>query len=193
MIFHVTDLDALVWYHKTESMTVGDVLGRLLRTEEPNELMLKGTAWHSILEGPPETIDAIERNGFAFRVDCDAEISLPQIREIRGEKDYTIDGKAVTLTGGCDGISGNKVTDHKLTFRPNPETYFESFQWRAYLDIFNADIFEYIIYSARDRKDETIIYDISPMLMYRYPEMERDLEQGIRNLVGFCQIHMPNL
>lgn len=192
-LFHVTDLDSIVWFHKIETMTVADVIERLLRTAEPNDKMRMGTAWHSILETPPDSIDKVERDGFTFKVDCEASILLPQVREIRAEKTYRIDDLDITLTGGCDGISAKKVSDHKLTFRPNPETYFESPQWRAYLDIYGADVFEYIIYSAKEQKGEVVIYDVSPMTMYRYPELEGDLERSIRGLVDFCKDHIPEL
>jgi hypothetical protein len=193
MIFHVTDLDTLSWYYKIESMTVADVIARLLRTEEPNLKMKRGTAWHSVLENPPDSLDTVTKDGFTFEITCDAAIMLPQVREVRAEKTYRLDGMDITLTGGCDGISGLKVTDHKLTFKPNPETYMESYQWRAYLDIFDADVFEYIIYAARDNKDKVVIYDISTMPLYRYPEMQDDLMVGIRSLVGFCQAHIPEI
>lgn len=195
MKFHVTDLDALLWYRRIEGMPLEDIRGRLLRTKEPNEQMKMGTAWHSILENPPDEIDTIEKDGFTFKVECDCHLLLPQIREIRAEKDYPIDNYTVALTGGTDGITANLVTDHKLTFKPNPETYFDSYQWRAYLDIFGADVFQYYIYSARqDRKTgEIVIYDISPMSMYRYPEMVEDLTSGIRDLVGFCKEWVPEL
>ncbi|MDA3834479.1 MAG: hypothetical protein PF495_13925 [Spirochaetales bacterium] len=193
MICHVTDLDSMIWYRRIEGMTVDDMRGRLLRTAEPNDQMRTGTAWHAILENPPAEIETIMRGGFTFRVDCDAELTVPQIREIRASKTYHVDGVDVRLTGGCDGISGNVVTDHKLTFKPKPENYFGSYQWRAYLDIYEADIFEYVIYSAKhDRKTgEVVIHDISTMRMYRYPEMISDIMGGILDLVRFFKEHVP--
>lgn len=193
MIFHVTDLDGLIWYRRIENMGLDEIKGRLLRTAEPNEQMQIGTAWHSILENPPDEIRKIERNGFRFRVDCDFSLELPQIREIRAQKSYRIGDYSVSLTGGCDGVSGSLVSDHKLTFKPNPESYFDSYQWKAYLDIFGGDTFRYYIYSARqDRKTgEIVIYDISTMSLYRYPEMQNDLLVGIRELVEFCREWVP--
>lgn len=191
MILHVTDLDSMLWYRRIDGMTVDDMRARLLRTAEPKPEMLKGTAWHSVLENPPDEIDSIEKDGFKFRMDCDATLPLPQIREIRAYKIYPVGGQGVTLTGGCDGISGNVVMDHKLTFKPKPETYFSSYQWRAYLDIFNADIFRYWIYSAREKAGEIVIHDISEMTMHRYPEMVPDLMRGILDLVQFCEEYVP--
>lgn len=189
-LYHVTDLDAMIWYRRMESITTDDLVKRLRRESEPNEKMLIGTAWHSILEDPPEEINVVQHNDITFRVECESSLTIPQVREIRANKTYTVDGHEVTLTGGCDGITGNKVTDHKLTFKPNPDTYFESFQWRAYLDIFRADVFEYFIYHASEKKGEIVIRDVSSLKMYRYPDMASDLLAGIRDLVEFANKHM---
>jgi hypothetical protein len=190
MILHVTDLDSYQWYKRIESMTKDEMVKRLNRTSEPNERMQIGTAWHDILENPPDSIDEIERGGYKFKVDCDKTITLPQIREIRATKTYTIGEQKVTLTGKCDGITGLLVDDHKLTFKPNLETYFDSYQWRAYLDIFSADIFEYLIYPARQKNKEITIKDVVKLRMYRYPGMHDDVVSGIRELVQFINEHV---
>lgn len=196
MRVHVTDLDQLIWFRRIEAMETDELISRLRREAPPNRAMAMGTAWHSILEQPPEDeLAAVERDGFNFLVECEAEIALPQIREIRAEKTYLIDGIEVTLTGGCDGITGNVVTDHKLTARPDPEKYLDSYQWRAYLDIYGADVFEYILYHALDRGEDkgnqVIIKDVAPFRFYRYPNMHDDLIVGIREFVEFAREHLP--
>lgn len=193
MKLHVTDLDSFQWYKKIESMTKDEMIGRLLRTEPPNEKMRMGTAFHSILENPPDELDVVEKDGYTFIIECDAEITIPQIREIRAKKTYTVDNVDVTLTGGCDGITANKISDHKLTFRPNPENYFDSYQWRAYLDIYNADIFEYLIYHGNAKGNNVKIKDVSTMSLYRYPGMVDDLKAGIAELLEFVRAYVPEI
>lgn len=188
---HVTDLDSWVWFKKIESMPTEEMVGRLLRTEPPNDNMRRGTAWHDILENPPDTIEAVERDGFKFIVDCDAEITLPQIREIREKKAYCASGVEVTLSGKCDGITANIVKDHKFTFKPNPENYLESFQWKAYLDIFDADVFEYIIYHGYARGNMVTIKNVSTMRLYRYPGMVDDILSGVSELIEFIKVYVP--
>lgn len=194
MKVHVTDLDQLLWFRRIESMTTEELVSRLRREAPPNRAMAMGTAWHAILENPPaDELITVERGGFTFLIECDAEIALSQIREIRAEKTYMVDGVPVTLTGGCDGITGNVVTDHKLTARPDPEKYLDSYQWRAYLDIYGADVFEYILYQAldQDAKGQVIIKDVLPFRFYRYPGMESDLMMGIHQFVEFARVHLP--
>lgn len=195
MIFHVTDLDSIIWYKKIETMTAEDLRKRLLRLEPPNEKMMAGTAWHKIMEDADDGMELSQAvcDGFQFdiKLDRDIEISMSDICEVRAKKDYRIDGYTITLTGKCDGITGNEITDHKLTFRPNPESYLESYQWRAYLDIFEADIFKYRIYSAREKDKHITIYNISTMDLYRYPGMEDDIKSGIRDLLEFVKEFVP--
>jgi len=188
---HVTDLDSWLWYNRIEDMTAEELVGRLLRTAPANDQMRMGTAWHSIMERPPEDIQEISMDGFQFVVNCDFKLFLPQSKEIRACKTYLVDGVEVKLTGKCDGITGNTVIDHKLTFKPDPENYLTSYQWRAYLDIFNADVFEYVIYSAKADGNRITINDISTMKLYRYPNMVNDLVEGIRQLVCFVKTHVP--
>lgn len=190
---HVTDLEQWRWYNLMEAKTKEDLVGSLLRTEPPNDKMMMGTAWHSILENPPDVIDEVEKDGFVFKVECDGEIFLPQVREIRATKDYVVDDCVVTLTGGCDGITAYEVGDHKLTFRPNPENYLESYQWRAYLDIYDADVFKYFIYHGVQKGKTVSIKDFSTMKMYRYPNMFEDIMVGVRGLLGFVNDHVPEL
>jgi hypothetical protein len=190
--FRVIDLDSMIWYRNIEDMTIDQMRARLLKTDPPNDSMLMGSAWHKVLENPQREIDSIEQDGFKFKVVCDCQIILPQIREIRAEKVYRIGQDNITLSGGCDGISGNKITDHKLTFHENLDTYFDSYQWRAYLDIFNADIFEYWIYQAKEDDGVILIRDISSIKMYRYPEMRSDVEHGIQDLLDFVKEYVTD-
>ena len=191
---HVTDLDSLRWYKKLEDMEAAELVGRLRRTTPPEPKMLAGTAWHAILENPPVEIERIKCGGFTFRVDCETSLVLPQIREVRACKYFEVGDVMVKLTGKVDGISGNVVTDHKLTFNSNPENYLDAYQWRAYLDIFDADKFTYVIYDAKeDESGEIVIRDVSTLDLYRYPEMERDLFDGVAELLEFVKAQAPDL
>jgi hypothetical protein len=190
---HVTDLDSWRWYHIIEDRTENEFISGLLRLEPANEKMLMGTAWHSILENPPDEISKIKKNGFTFICDIDAEVVLPQVREIRAQKVYEVDGYAVTLTGGCDGITGNKIVDHKLTFNPNVDNYLDAYQWRAYLDIYNADVFEYRIYHGYQSGMNVTIKDYSTLRVCRYPTMVDDLLVGVRGLLRFVVDRVPQM
>lgn len=190
-----TDLDGWMWYNRMESMETSEFISRLKREGKTNERMLMGVAWHSLLENPPPTIELVEKNGFVFRVECEGELCKPQVSEVKTTKTYLVNGISVTLVGKCDTIDGNVVGDYKLTFRPNPESYFDAYQWKAYLSIYNADKFLYHVFSAKPGKaeNEVIIKDFSTMSLYRYPEMEDDLIIGMSELLEFITENCPEL
>lgn len=189
-----TDLDQLTWFRRIEAMTVEELVGRLWHKSATNEKMRVGTAWHEIMEDPPNKIEKISRSGYHFHVKCDAEVILPEIREIKATKIYLLDDIEVTLVGKVDGITGSKITDNKVTFRaPSMENYMESFQWKAYLDIFAGNIFEYVIYQGSILKNKRVnINHIQKLLLYKYPGMRKDLVAGIHDLLTFYKQHMPD-
>lgn len=187
----VTSLDQMIWFERLEDMTTQDLIDRFLHRSEPSFKMLAGIAWHKVLE-TQRLVGAITMDGIDFSVDFDGEVEMPQIKELRGQKDYQIDDILVTLAGRCDGISGNRIIDHKTSFNPSIETHMESYQWRAYLDIFNAQSFTYYVYHAKqDRLGVIRIVDVNSYTFYRYPGMEKDIERGIRDVLEFMKEHIP--
>ena len=193
LCIRVTDLDAYRYYLNSE-MTEKEFIDRLKRKSKPNEAMLKGTAWHKVLEDVQEDLDGVvEQNGFKFNISFDGSIEIPQIKEIRAGANFVINGVSVYLAGGCDGITGLKITDHKLTFNPKIDRYAESMQWRSYLFIYNASIFEYIIYSAKETDNFIEIYDISKLNFFSYPSIGDDVFEATKELVYFIQENASEL
>jgi len=189
----VTDLDAYRHYLNSE-MTESEFIERINRKSKPNEAMLAGSAWHKIMENADSDLDGtIEQDGFKFRILCDDVISIPQVTEIRAGIVYDMNGLYVHLTGGCDGITGIKITDHKLTFNPNLERYADSMQWRSYLKIYDADVFEYIVYCAKQNQEFIDIYSVSKITFFSYPHMGNDVFEATRDLVYFIQDHAQEL
>lgn len=193
LLLHCTDLDGWRWYNRIEDMTKDEFVGRLKRTAPANDKMKMGTAWHAVLENPPEAIDSVKCGDFVFRVECESKVVLPQIREVRACKYYKVGDVDVKLTGKVDGITGNVVYDHKLTFGANPENYTDAYQWRAYLDIFESYKFVYVIYDAIEKDGEIVIRNIDTMPMFRYPGMAQDLKAGITELVDFIGDNCPEM
>lgn len=191
MKLHATELDQLRYWRETE-LPLEEIIARLRRELGPTLSMQAGTAWHSVLENPPaDTLEYIERGGFEFQIDAEAEILLPQITELRAERTYLVDGCEVTMSGRVDGLSGNVVYDHKLTENADAEYRFVALQWRAYLSLFSADAFEYVLYQANFDKLPIRIFDVSKLRLYRYPEMEADLLDALREFVEFARVHLP--
>lgn len=144
---------------------------RSITTDEPSEAMMAGTAFHAAIElaqvGEHNTFSA---DGYTFQLP-DAEIELPDIREMRASKLYG----GLTVTGKVDGLVGRAINDHKTTSRVDLDRYMEGYQWRFYLDIFGADAFTWHIFELKEL--ETKVYRVSvPQVLkaYRYPELATD-------------------
>lgn len=148
-----------------------DDLVRLLTVDEPSEAMQAGTAFHAAIEtageGDHETFEAM---GYVFELP-QAEIALPVIRELRGYKDYG----PLTVTGKVDCLEGKVVIDHKTTGRVDLERYLNGYQWRFYLDIFEADVFRWNVFEIKEIEERRYRVNAPQVLeARRYPGMGDD-------------------
>jgi len=187
-----SDLDQMVWYYRMLNMSTDDLCQRLLHKAEPNEKMRVGTLWHEVLENSTGDIDEIDHGGYHFKVLADAHITLPKLKEDKSTIDYQIGDVLVTLVGKVDAIDCFKIIDHKATFKaPNLDTYMESYQWKAYLEIFKHNVFEYIAYQCKIKGKTVSIVNVDKLKMYRYPGMKMDLFCGIIDLLDFFKAYLP--
>lgn len=188
MRISVSDVDQYLYYMRDEDMTLDELLRRLRRETPKTESMLAGTAFHRFLETAAlgEVADFIS-DGFRFRLDLDAEVSLPRIRELKGIRHYG----PVDLVGVVDAIHGSTVYDHKLSGRFDPERYTDAFQWRAYIAMFKADKFVYNVFTAKKDGDAWAITALDTLPLYRYDGLERDVERTLNEFVQFANQHLP--
>lgn len=193
----VTDLETLRRYREREEMTFAELL-RVLRRERPQtEAMKAGEVLHSILEEPPgDLLDSITRDGHLFRFAIDDEIALRPFRELFGKKVYRIGGIDVELRGKADSFDGLAVADYKLTKSFDAQRYHDSYQWRAYLSIFNADRCTYDVFVGKqvgitqEGGPEWEISDSHQLTLYRYPELDADLIRELEFYVEFARRHL---
>lgn len=191
MRISVTELDQLAYFRNSD-MELSELLARLRRETPPTEAMAAGTAFHTILENAGECeLDEVTQDGFTFRFELEAELSLPRIRELKLEKPYFIDGIEVTLVGKVDALNGKTVYDHKTTSRFDAEKYMDAIQWRAYLDMFGADRFIYNVFEVADKQGVRVVRDFHPLTFYRYPSLPQDVFEALSDFVGFARQHLP--
>ena len=178
-------------------MTVEDLVRRLKHLEPSNEKMIIGTGWHKVLENPDrDVIEEVTVDGYTYVVDFDAKFALPHIKETKATKEYIVGDVLVTLVGKLDGITGNRIRDYKVTFKaPNPESYNESYQWRAYLDIFGCDALDYYVFQASNRtgSKKVVLKNFQIITQYGYFGMKKELVGRIGELVDFIKTHAPEM
>lgn len=190
-----SDLDAFRYFMANEDASLADLIASLRHETEPTEAMLAGTALHAALEhcamGEHPELSA---NGYTFEFRCDGEIDVPEIRELKATRDYTVGDCTVTLVGKVDGLHGRRVDDHKFTSRYDAERFMGSYQWRVYLDVFDADEFRWNIfegYEDRDAAKRYIIHTVHQLKMHRYPDMRADVVRELGKFIEFAKQHLP--
>lgn len=191
----VSDLDQYRYFLSHEEMEISELLARLRRQQPPTEQMAAGTALHKALElSKFGDYDTLQADGYTFQIECDAVIDLPMGRELKATKEYVIDGCIITAVGKVDAIHGARIEDHKMTGQFDPERFLSGFQWRLYLDIFNANEFRWNVFEARPSKDDPMIYvikSVHSLSMHRYPDMQSDIHKELFGYLAFVRQHMP--
>lgn len=188
----VTELDSLAYWMASD-FTLDELLARLRRDGPVTDAMLRGRAFHTVLENAGEgELSTVEQDGYTFRFDVEGEFALPRIREVKGEKVYRIGDVEVTLVGIVDALCGLTIHDHKLTKQFDPENYTDAIQWRAYLDMFGAKCFQYNVFEgAEDRTGAVAIRHFHPMTFYTYPELTDDVTKALEGFVDVIRNYLP--
>lgn len=192
----VSDLDQLIWYHRIESMQPEELVSRFKRERPMTPEMFAGTAWHTVLENHAggSLAGVYEQDGFTFTVEADAQIRLPHIQELGSYKIYRVNGFNVVVGARCDGLSGNVLSEFKLTGNPDPMNMIESYQWRAYLDIWNARAVDYTLFKRSGKGFNLKIVDVYPLRLYRPAgDLEKQIEAAIRDYLDFAERWMPEI
>lgn len=171
--YRVSNLAAYARWKATETDGIGWLYDSIFKSES-NEAMSRGTAFHKALETALEgEYTTVEAMGYTFAFTCEVELYLPKTREVRRSKDYG----GIIVSGQCDGIEGKRIIDHKTVSQFDAEYHLDGWQHRFYLDIFEADRFDWHIWEVGAMKDDPRCYEVYGhhlLTQYRYPAIEED-------------------
>ena len=192
----VTELDSWRWHRDDPEAKHDDMVQRLRYRSQPTPRMLAGRAFHNAMEhadyGPH---DFLEADGYLFQFEPGfrATVALPKVRELLATKVYMIDGHPVTLVGKVDGIDGLRVDDHKFAVGFPADRLLAGYQWRCYLDIFDAETFRWNVFQARDgdARDTYIIHAHHQLEARRYAGMADDVADQLIGLTRFIRAYVP--
>jgi hypothetical protein len=189
----VTELDSFRRWQGDEEADLETLLRQLRKQEPPSRAMLAGIALHKALEqAEPGDVLAFNQDGFRFKFVTNIELALTEFREIKAEKVYIVDGYPVTVVGKIDHMQGKRIDDHKSTARFDAERFLDSYQWRYYLDIFGADVFQWNVFEmAEDDPEEFTVFAFHPLRQYRYAAMHEDCLALLRAFLSFARAHLP--
>lgn len=184
----VTDLDQYLYWLELEDAGPEWLIDRLT-IFEPSPAMQAGTAFHGALEHLTNSASLLVHDRYTFTFECDAEIRLPQQRELKIEREIL---PGIILSGKIDGLDGNRIVDYKLTERLDAERYMDSMQWRAYLMLFETNEFEYSIFEGspeRGSERDYIVRAHHSLKFYSYPGMGSYVKQCANALASFVRDH----
>jgi hypothetical protein len=168
-----------------------EVLVSQFKGEEATEPMLRGRAFAKAMERAQlGESDALECDGFTFVFEGEFSIESVPRREVSRIKTY--DGVEVSCR--CDRVIGSMVIDDKTTSNFDAENYMEKFQWRYYLDVFEADKFVWKIWECKEDTKNPRVWRVTnqhDLVQWRYPGMEKDCLDLAREFGEFARKWMP--
>lgn len=191
MSWRVSNVEAFRKFEQDEEADPQEFIQELLYGIPESQAMRAGTAFHKALElaTPGTEVMALEANSYVFTFVGDYEIRLTPIRELRASKTYIVDGMPIVISGQVDGIEGLRIDDHKTTGKFDPDRYMSGYQWRLYLEIFEANAFRWNVFEISET-DEPGFYDVRyqyTLEQFRYPTLGADCQALVERFARFVR------
>lgn len=162
----------------TEKMYINEIM----HGKEKTEAMIRGTAFHSILENPAKykVNDLYICDNIEFKEEIITE-SIKHVNydfpfEVRGHSFKEINGETIELKGFVDQLQGLEINEHKTkwsTFKY--EDYYNSMQWKMYLDMFEAEKINYKVFVLYAGAEGIKLNDIKVFNFEIYKGMETNI------------------
>lgn len=196
----VSNLDLYRMWRSSADLGLEWLLRRL-RGEEPQTMaQAAGEALHRALEECDLGETGVLQSGaYRFYFRCDCEVELPQARELWIEKQYG----ELLVRGRVDGLIGREVIDYKTTASFDADRLMESFQFRFYLDMLEADTFLWKVFvmepfgdfaEAGELVHSYEVYQVHELKQYRYDRLEQDCRELAEEFWEFaCELDRAGL
>lgn len=168
----VSNLEQYRQWRDAEEESLDSLFARLWSGDTPDTL--RGKAFHKCMECAQDgETELLQADGFTFLFDIDCEIALPKRREVKLAKEYG----PLTVSARIDGGEGKVVSDYKSTASFDADRYQLGYQWRYYLDMTEAERFDWHIFEVSEITTEPGAYRVRAyhkMSQWRYPDLHRD-------------------
>lgn len=188
--FSVSKAEAFRQWRENEDAELEPLLATLRGENAPTESMLAGSALHKALETAGEgERDTLSADGYEFIITANIDLALPKCREVFATKDYG----SIVISSRVDVLDGKRVEDHKTTSRFDADRFLAGYQWRFYLDIFEADLFRWNVFEMRELKPKVYeVWNFHRLEQYRYPALAMDCRDLAEDLAAFVREYMPD-
>lgn len=189
--FSVSKLEAFRQWREDEDAELEPLLAYLRGYSPDTEATLAGRALHKALETADEgERDTLSADGYEFVITADINLALPKCREVFAIKDYG----SIVISSRVDVLDGKRIEDHKTTSRFDPDRYIAGYQWRFYLDIFEADVFRWNVFEINELRPKVYeVRNFHKLEQCRYPALAMDCRDLAEDLSAFVREYMPDL
>jgi hypothetical protein len=209
LLEEITDklLDEYIQTNSIETMSIDQFLEskfiqRLTGEFVPTPAMERGTALHNIIENPSKYYlpgsHCYKSNDTEFEYSLVNNNILPLFNyeypfEVKTTKLYELStGEKVEVVGKADQLVGNMTIDIKTTWGGfQYEYYSKSYQWRYYLDLFESELFRYLVFQLYEGKNGIILKEVHDFYFSPYDGMKKDIMNLLENFVAY--IHLRKL
>jgi hypothetical protein len=187
----VSNLEQYRQWRDAEDESLGALMARLWSGDTPDTL--RGKAFHTCMERAEDgETELLKADGFTFLFDIDCTISLPKRREVMLTKQYG----PLLVRGRIDGGEGKVISDYKSTASFDADRFQLGYPWRYYLDMADADRFDWHIFEMSELATEPKAYRVRAyhqMSQWRYPNLNDDCtrlaEEFYRLIIDTPELH----
>ena len=189
MRISVTQLDGFQYFLNSD-LSEADYIQRL-STFEDNRPMKIGRGFESIITSEPNQYDKFghyEIDGIKYSNQL-IQKGFDRLKDLNAVKQVKIVSEVagVNLVGVADLLYGNIIADIKTTANYSFAKYYDSWQWKAYLTLFELDIFKYFVFEIND-SDIVELKEFHLVNCFRYALMESELNVLVSEFKDFIQI-----
>jgi len=195
MRISVTTLDSYHKYLTEDWLSESDLVATIRKESPPSAAMLIGRAFDSILCDPTRyrVPGGYTCEGYSFDDDAMAlafaTVDPRVVWQVKSTKAWGPD----TVVAKADGVLGNRLIENKTTLHGFDFAHYErSYQWRYYLDIFEAAQIDYHVFLLNDHQNGIVeVRDVESFTLYPYPALHADCTQLLDQFRDF--IHTKHL
>lgn len=165
---------------------------------KPSPRMLLGRALHEVIETPERyrTEDELYRHttGYAFSPlmvdECRGYFNLSGLWEVKSTKGYVIGRDVVTVVAKVDQLDGAWIRENKVTLGTfDFDKYERSYQWRFYLDVFDAAWVDYTVFCVSESDGGVIdLRSVNQFRLYPYLDLHGDCVELLRQFVSYVDM-----
>lgn len=191
----VTALESFRLYQTEDWMSEADLVASLKHEGVPTPGLLIGRAFDAIVCEPfhYQVPGGYLCDGYSFGDDdmalVFAALDPRIIWQVKTAKVWPLPTDAPTVVAKADGVLGQRLIENKTTLSSFDFAHYErGYQWKFYLDLFEAPAIEYHVFRLNDHGNGVIdVRDVETFMLYPYPALHDDCSELLTQFLDFIK------